>query len=137
MKRKTEQMFARWPPRLYRDDVPRLAMPELLAALLAAGGPSRLDARDHRRLHEALIALWIDHELGSADRACLPISNPVPDPEVQLRVSGVTRAIWQLHSWGVLVAEESQGRAEYLVDHSALQACTPPEKILSPNTWSD
>ena len=111
-------------------------MPELLAALLAAGGPSRLDARDHRRLHEALIALWMDRELGSADRACLPISKPVPDPEVQLRVGGVTRAIWQLHCWGVLVAEQSEGRAEYLVDHSALQARIPSEKALSPNAWS-
>lgn len=111
-------------------------MPDLLAALLAAGGPSRLDTRDHRRLHETLISLWMDHELESADRACLPISHPVPDPEVQLRVRGVTNAIWRLHACGVLVVEQSQRHADYLVNELALQTWAPPPEALSRGAWN-
>lgn len=98
-----------------------IGMSHLLATMLAAGGPSRLDVRDHRRLHEALAALASEHRDDLVGYA-LPPLDTVPDPEVGVRVRGVTRGLWDLCAAGVLVSSETCGHAEYVVDHDQLES---------------
>ena len=112
-------------------------MQELLAALLAAGGPSRLDARDHHRLHDALVQLWESDEVDPADREALPLTTPIPDPEVRLRVRGVTRALWSLRACGALRVEKSAYGAHYLVNRAVVENCMPPRSALSERTWKE
>jgi hypothetical protein len=81
----------------------------LIAAMMASGGPNRIDARDHRHLHEAL--LRIGQDLPSS--GFLPPLKGLPDPEVGRRVPGVTRALWNMNAIGALTVSESHQAAEY------------------------
>ncbi|MFC5996024.1 hypothetical protein ACFQE5_17605 [Pseudonocardia hispaniensis] len=97
-------------------------MPELLAAMLTCGGPSYFDARDHRRLHESLMALWSDVASDPAVCDLLPLQDPVPDPEVRWRFRGVTRALWKLNADRVLLADATVGSAHFKVDQDAAES---------------
>lgn len=90
-------------------------MSDLVAAMIAAGGPSHTDVNDHRRLHRALVGLG-----AAGGSAVLPALVARPDPDVGLRVVGVTRALWQLVESGLLTVQERPGGAELVVDESAL-----------------
>lgn len=68
----------------------QLGMSDLVAAMIAAGGPSCTDARDHRHLHAALV------RLGEHGGSALPPLAGRPDADVGLRVHGVTHALWSL-----------------------------------------
>lgn len=83
----------------------------LIAALITEGGPEHLDARNHRRLHETLVQLGRD-----LPSETLPALSGVPDPEVGLRVRGVTRALWDMHAAGALYMYELGSTAEYRVE---------------------
>lgn len=98
-----------------------IGMSRLLATMLAAGGPSRLDVHDHRRLHETLAMLASEYRDDLADYS-LPSLETSPDPEVGVRVRGVTRGLWDLCAAGVLVSSEGCGQAEYVVDHIQLES---------------
>lgn len=94
-----------------------IAMSDLLLAMLASGGPDRLDARDHRRVHEALIG-YLSEPMAPKDRELLPALETTPDPEVGVRLRGVTKALWRLHALGFLAAKEYDDHAEFeLVFH--------------------
>lgn len=80
----------------------------LLASIMAAGNVAALDARDPRLAHRALVQL---ERTGSpATRSVLVRFGATvranPDPEVGLRVCGMTRATWDAVAAGVLVAHE-------------------------------
>lgn len=85
----------------------------LLVSIMAAGDVPVLDARDPRLAHRALVQL---------DRASDPATRDVlarfgvkvrvqPDPDVGLRVQGITRATWDSVAAGVLTAHEDGPRA--------------------------
>lgn len=93
-----------------------VGMSDLLAAMLAAGGPSCIDAREHRHLHAALVGLGKDGLRGAA----FPSLDGRPDPDVGLRVSGVTPALWDLVGAGLLRVLERPGGADLMVEGAAL-----------------
>lgn len=97
-------------------------MSELLAAMLTCGGPASFDARDHRRLHESLMALWSDVSSDPATCDLLPLHDPMPDPEVRWRFKGVTAALWTLNASRVLLADVAVGKAQYKVDPDAAES---------------
>jgi hypothetical protein len=88
-----------------------IRMSDLVSVMIASEGPRQLDARDHRRLHEALIRLAdaVEPEAG------LPSFQVVPDSEVGLRVQGVTRALWDLCTDGLLAVFEWPKGAQFVV----------------------
>jgi hypothetical protein len=88
-----------------------LGMSDLVAAMIAAGGPSCTDALDHRHLHAALVRLG-EHVSGST----LPPLAGSPDADVGLRVQGVTKALWSLVGAGLLRVQERPGGADLVVD---------------------
>lgn len=81
---------------------------DLITAMAVSGGPSRFHARNHRPLHEALV--YLNDHAGEN----LLGGKPVPDPEVGLRVRGVTKALWDLCRTGFLSAE-GVGQQTYFV----------------------
>jgi hypothetical protein len=81
----------------------------LIAAMMTGGGPDRIDARDHRPLHEALVRIGQD----LPSNGLLPPLKGLPDPEIGRRVPGVTRALWNMNSIGALTVFESPQSAEY------------------------
>lgn len=93
-------------------------MSELLAAMIAAGGATCTDAREHRHLHAALVRLGKAVE---GSRSLPPLSGR-PDPDVGLRVEGVTGALWSLVASGVLQVREHVGGADFVVDPNRLPA---------------
>lgn len=92
-------------------------MSDLVAAMIAAGGPSCTDARDHRHLHAALVHLG-ERAGGSA----LPPLAGRPDADVGLRVHGVTHALWSLVGAGLLRVQERPGGADLIVDPAEVPA---------------
>jgi len=95
-----------------------LGMSDLVAAMVAAGGPSCTDAREHWQLHAALVGLG-ERAVGSS---ALPPLAGSPDPDVGLRVEGVTRALWSLVGSGLFRVEERQGGADLIVQPDGLPA---------------
>lgn len=91
-------------------------MSELIAAMIAAGGPTCTDARDHWPLHQALVRLGSD----APESASLPLLRSRPDPEVGRRVHGVTRALWDLVGCGLLCVDNSQDDVRFIVDTAEL-----------------
>lgn len=91
-------------------------MSDLVAAMVAAGGPVRTDARAPRHLHAALV--WLGEQQPSS--AALPPLVGRPDPDVGLRVQGVTAALWSLAGAGLFRVSERPGGADLLVDEDAL-----------------
>lgn len=91
-------------------------MSDLVAAMIAAGGPGCTDARDHRTLHAALVRLGE----ATAGSPSLPAMSRRPDPDVGLRVEGVTRAVWALVASGLLQVRERAGGATLVVACDAL-----------------
>jgi hypothetical protein len=90
----------------------------LIAAMMTRGGPDRIDARNHRHLHEALIR--IGHDLPKNE--LLPVLKGLPDPEVGRRVPGVTRALWNMNMVGALTVFESCEIAEYRAEIGRLKS---------------
>ena len=89
----------------------------LVTAIMAAGDVAMLDARDPRLAHRAVVDL---------DRTGTPGAKAVlrrfaveikakPDPEVGLRVSGLTRATWDAVVQGSLAPVEEGYRAWYIL----------------------
>lgn len=80
----------------------------LLASIMAAGDVPALDARDPRLAHRALVRLDVEGSAGS--RALLGrfgvTVGAKPDPDVGLRVRGMTRATWDAVAAGVLTPHE-------------------------------
>lgn len=80
----------------------------LLASIMAAGDVPALDSRDPRLAHRALVRL--DREGSSASRAVLARFGVAvrarPDPDVGLRVRGMTRATWDAVAAGLLTPHE-------------------------------
>lgn len=85
----------------------------LLASIMAAGSVPALDARDPRLGHRALVQL--DRAGSSASMAVLArfrvTVRAKPDPDVGVRVRGMTRATWDAVASGVLEAHEDGPRA--------------------------
>lgn len=90
----------------------------LLTTIMAAGGVRRLDARDHRQAHAALRRL-LESEDGRAVLSAFDVNMDWrPDPEVGIRVPGVTKALWEAVGDGGLVVDEDGVSAEFvLADH--------------------
>lgn len=84
--------------------------------MIAAGGPSCTDSRDHWPLHAALVSLG-ECSVGSS---AFPLLAAAPDPDVGLRVQGVTVALWTLIGAGLLRPVERPGGADLVVDEDAL-----------------
>lgn len=95
-----------------------LGMSDLLAAMVALGGPTCTDARDHRAVHEALV--WLAQS--DAPLEGLPPLRLSPDPEVGTRVRGVTEALWTLAGSGFFIVDEEPGRASFRADPARLTA---------------
>jgi hypothetical protein len=84
--------------------------------MLAAGGPACTDARQHRHLHAALVRLG--HEVVGS--TTFPSLESRPDPEVGLRIAGVTQALWSLVGNGYFRVWERPGGADLIVNEEAL-----------------
>jgi hypothetical protein len=83
---------------------------DLIATMLCSGGPVRMDALNHRNLHRALCSFFV--EFGHVADGEIVLR---PDPEVGVRVPGVTRALWKLCELGVIKATDRRGSAEFTV----------------------
>jgi hypothetical protein len=94
--------------RRYVRDMSVQGLSLLVASIMAVGDVAALDARDPRLAHRALVEL--DQADTPAARAVLSrfgvIVRAVPDPEVGLRVAGLTRATWDAVAAGTLTAHE-------------------------------
>lgn len=93
-----------------------IGMKELVAAMVAAGGPACTDARDHQPVHRALAWLARQGNLSGA----FPDFELSPDPEVGTRVRGVTQALWALVGEGFFLVEDRPGRATFRLDPDRL-----------------
>lgn len=84
---------------------------DLIATILCSGGPRWIDARDHRNLHRALRTFLVDcgPQVGRTGVAFRP------DPDVGLRVPGVTKALWELCARGLITATDEPGAARFFV----------------------
>jgi hypothetical protein len=71
---------------------------------------------DHRLLHEALVGLG----RARSGSSVLPSLAGSPDPDVGLRVPGVTAAVWSLVAAGLFEVREYPGGAKLLVSESGL-----------------
>lgn len=85
----------------------------LLASIMAAGDVPTLDAHDPWLAHRALVDL--EQDGAPAARSLLArfrvTVRAEPDPDVGLRVRGLTRATWEAVSTGTLIAHEDGTRA--------------------------
>lgn len=80
---------------------------ELLPLLLAAAQDTRVDAREHWRLHRALRAFDDRRgQMGSVGFAGVEPLSFRPDADVGLRVTGVTEALWDLIGSNTLMIAE-------------------------------
>lgn len=95
-----------------------LGMSSLVSAMVAAGGPCRIDVRDHRHLHAALLSLSSD--TGRSER--FPALVGHPDAEVGLRVHGVTSALWSLTGSGFFNIERRDQGASFVACEEATPA---------------
>jgi hypothetical protein len=93
-----------------------ITMSDLLTTMVACGGPICIDARDHMPIHRALT--WLANHC--ADASSISTFALTPDPEVGIRVRGVTQALWSLVSSGFFEVEESSGQAWFRVDPERL-----------------
>lgn len=90
-------------------------MSNLLTTMMAVGGVEWLDARDHRLAHAALTGL---SETASGAEVLASFDVPRiwrPDPEVGLRVPGVTGALWDAVTTGSLQVVEHGPRAGFVL----------------------
>ncbi len=65
-----------------------------LTAVMVAGGVVGVDLHDQRDAHRALRALWESREGRAACEHLAITVTTVPDPDVGLRVGGLTQALW-------------------------------------------
>ena len=87
----------------------------LLTTMMAVGVVERLDARDHRLAHAALRRLG-QTVSGAEVLATFEVSRTWrPDPEVGLRVPGVTGALWDAVTSGALQVVEDGPRAGFVL----------------------
>lgn len=94
---------------------------DLLVAIMAAGDVEALDARDSRLAHRAITTLaqrGAPEALAVLARFAVAVTT-TPDPEVGLRVAGLTRATWQAVADGLLEPHEEGHRAWYTVPDDA------------------
>lgn len=91
----------------------------LLTTMMAVGGVSCIDARDHRLAHDAIRRLRDSADGLEALSTFNVRLDWTPDPEVGLRVPGVTPALWAAVSAGRLTVTEG--------DHAATFDLTPKE----------
>lgn len=89
----------------------------LLASIMAAGDVAALDARDPRLAHLALVELdrfQIPAALSLLQRFGVEVRT-TPDPEVGLRVSGLTQATWDAVADGLLEPLEDGHRVWFVL----------------------
>jgi hypothetical protein len=110
-------------------------MTDLLLMMMAAGGVAALDVRDHRQAHEAIRRLRdrLD-QVGLTALAEFGIGvDWTPDPEVGLRVPGVTVALWDAAKSGALTVDETATPVAFVLSSAAALRSrrqlskTPPE----------
>ena len=83
--------------------------------MMAVGGVERLDARDHRLAHAALRELG-ETASGTEVLEAFEVSRTWrPDPEVGLRVPGVTGALWDAVTSGALRVVEDGSQAGFVL----------------------
>lgn len=94
---------------------------DLLIAIMAVGNVDSLDARDPRLAHRA-IASVAQMDSDDASRLLTRFGVTVharPDPDVGLRVSGLTGATWQAVSRGHLAPHEAGHAGWFTIEPSA------------------
>jgi hypothetical protein len=98
-----------------------IGMSRLLPLIMAAGGVEAIDAQDHRRAHEALVALGASSDPAAARVLARygVVTHSVADPMVGRRVQGVTRGLWAAVAGGDLLAVEEGHNAEFVMSRSA------------------
>lgn len=97
---------------------------ELVVTIMAAGHVSALDAKNPRLAHEAIARLDDAGSLTSRsllDHFGVQVVSQ-PDPDVGLRVSGLTRALWDAVSQGYLRTHEDGTAAWFILEETALPA---------------
>ena len=87
----------------------------LLASIMAAGNVTALDPHDPRLAHRAVLKIG---RAGTPSAKALLARFGItvtanPDPEVGLRVRGMTRATWEAVSAGVLVPFDTGSSAQF------------------------
>lgn len=94
---------------------------DLLVAIMAAGDVDALDARDPRLAHRAIVSV-ADMDSDAARHLLRRFDVDVratPDPEVGMRVKGLTSATWQAVARGLLEPHETGHHAWYTLPASA------------------
>lgn len=87
----------------------------LLTTMMAVGGVDRLDVRDHRLAHSAMRRLRETAD-GRKVLSAFGISEDwTPDPEVGLRVPGLTTALWDAVRDGTLTVAEEHTSADFVL----------------------
>lgn len=88
---------------------------DLLVAIMAAGDVDALDAQDPRLAHRAVAAVAAtDTDAARHVLARYGVSvQTIPDPDVGLRVSGLTDATWKAVARGLLEPHEAGQQAWY------------------------
>lgn len=92
---------------------------------MAAGDVPALDARNHRRAHEAIRELSLSWNGTDGRGAWARYGGQptwTPDPESGMRASGVTAALWAAVGAGQLRASEDGHRAYLVLDPEARRA---------------
>jgi hypothetical protein len=93
---------------------------DLLLTIMAAGGISSLDAREHSHAHRAFRALRDQGAAGAQVLSLFGVEGPWKrDPEVGLRVPGLTAAIWSAAAEGDLETHEMTTHARYELSDTA------------------
>lgn len=103
------------PPPSYRKHMSKRGMSDLLTTMMAAGGVTRLDARDHRLAHDALRRLGETADGVSALNTFGVSRSWQPDAEVGSRVPGVTASLWDAVRDGRLQVHESDAGADFVL----------------------
>lgn len=108
-------------PGTYIVGMPMQGLSALLLAIMAAGEVETLDARCPRLAHQAIAALARRKTPGAKavlTRFGVDVMT-TPDPEVGLRVAGLTRATWQAVAAGLLKPHEKGHNAWYSMSKAA------------------
>lgn len=104
---------------------------ELVVALMTVGGPRSISATDHRKLHESLVYL---DSCSSGEGKSVPLRLS-PDPDVGIRVHGVTKALWSLVHEGVLSVSHIDYSPWFVVNDDRLPSSTALAALFSRRVW--
>lgn len=107
---------------IYREGMSERGVSELLTTIMVVGDVGGLDVRDHRLAHAALTRLR-----GSEEGMCVLQAFHVrldwkPDPEVGLRVPGVTSALWHATNLGRLRVTTDEKQTRFVLSPSEVES---------------